>query len=265
MKNKSISAIACCLLFIGLAGCKSHYELGGINRTRILIDSRYDYAGENASKMHGVSDAIAFLAPYKQKVDSVMGPVLGEVARDMYAKRPESELSNLLPDILMYMAKDYGENPDFSVYNVGGIRSALAKGKVTFGDVLDVAPFENKISFVTLTGDKVMELFRQIAAKGGEGVSHGVELVITKDDRLVSAKLNGKEIDPEAKYRITTIDYLVQGNDQLTAFKSGTDINSPKDEKYNSRYIIAEYFRKMTQQGKVVDASVEGRIKVIDN
>ena len=42
------------------------------------------------------------------------------------------------------------------------------------GDVLDVAPFENKISFLTLSGDKVKELFEQMARRGGEGVSASV-------------------------------------------------------------------------------------------
>ena len=185
-----------------LTACTTHYKLTNVSRTRILVDKTYD-ANPDAK-------AMAFLAPYKQKVDSIMGPVVGEVAHNMAASRPESDLSNLLPDIFIYMAKNYGEKPDFAVYNMGGIRSAFAKGKVTYGDVLDVAPFENKICFLTLTGEKVKELFAQIAKRGGEGVSKGVELVITKDGQLVSARLNGKEIDPSAKYRVTTIDYRQQ-------------------------------------------------------
>lgn len=237
-----------------LTACTTHYKLTDVSRSRILVDSRYDAAPD--------ATAAAFLAPYKARVDSVMGPVVGEAACEMASDRPESPLSNLLPDIFMYMAKDYSEKPDFAVYNVGGIRAAFAKGKVTYGDVLDVAPFENKICFITLKGDKVLELFGQIAFRGGEGVSKGVQLVITSDGKLVSARLYGKEIDPQASYRITTIDYLAQGNDGLTAFKSGTDLNSPKDDKNNARYVITNYFREMMKQGKAVGAKVEGRIVV---
>ncbi len=237
-----------------LTACTTHYKLTNVSRTRILVDKTYD-ANPDAK-------AMAFLAPYKQKVDSIMGPVVGEVAHNMAASRPESNLSNLLPDIFIYMAKNYGEKPDFAVYNMGGIRSAFAKGKVTYGDVLDVAPFENKICFLTLTGEKVKELFAQIAKRGGEGVSKGVELVITKDGQLVSARLNGKEIDPSAKYRVTTIDYLAQGNDGLVAFKSATDLNSPQEDSNNARYVIRDYFQEMMKQGIVVDAKVEGRIVI---
>ena len=234
--------------------CRSHYEVKQVQRTRIVVDNRYDHQPDAAAEQ--------LIAPYRHVVDSIMGPVVGEVAHDMAAKRPESDLSNLLPDILMWAAKDYGEQPVFAVYNCGGIRAALSKGKVTYGDVLDIAPFENKIAFTTLTGDLVMELFRQIAARGGEGVSHGVELVITKDCKLVSARLNGEPIDPQRDYRVTTIDYLVQGNDGLTAFQRGHNLNSPQDSLNNSRFIIMNYFRDKQAKGEVVDAQVEGRIKI---
>lgn len=234
--------------------CKSHYVLTDVSRSRLVIDSRYDAQPDAA--------ASAFLAPYKQEVDSVMEPVMGTVARNMEAKRPESPLTDLLSDILMDMSASYGEKPDFSVYNIGGIRASLVKGKVTYGDILAVAPFENKICFLTLTGAKVLELFSQMAMNGGEGVSHGVELVISPDGKLLSARLHGKEIAPEASYRVATIDYLAQGNDHLTAFKDGTDLKLPQEEKNNTRYIISDYFRKMAAQGKVVDAEVEGRIIV---
>ena len=249
--NIFYGAVALALLF---AGCTSHYQLTDVSQTRILVDNRYDATPDVA--------AAAFLAPFKQKVDSVMGPVVGRAACDMVADRPESALSNLLPDIFMYMAKYYQEKPDFAVYNMGGIRAALSKGDVTYGDVLDIAPFENKICFVTLSGEQVMHLFEQIAFRGGEGVSKGVQLVITKDGHLVSARLNGQPIDPKASYRITTIDYLVQGNDGLTAFKEGTNLNSPSDSKNNARYVISDYFREMMEAGKAVDAKVEGRIIV---
>ena len=237
-----------------LCGCASHYQVSSVSKQRIVVDSRYDNKP--------VAQGEAFLAPYKQKVDSIMGPVVGIVACDMAAERPESNLSNLLPDILMWAAKDYNEKPDFAVYNVGGIRAALSKGKVTYGDILDIAPFENKISFISLTGENVLKLFSQIAARGGEGLSHGVELLLSKDLKLVSARLNGEEIDPARSYRITTIDYLAQGNDGLTAFKAGTDLNSPKEDKNNSRYIIVNYFREQQAKGLAVDSKVEGRVRI---
>ena len=227
-----------------LTSCASHYHMTGIERTRMLIDKRYD--------AQPVAEAQAFIAPYQHEVDSIMSPVVGTIAKYMAARKPESELSNLMSDILVWGGTKYNEQPDFAIYNVGGIRAGFAAGKVTFGNVVDVAPFENKICFLTLTGAKVLELFSQLASRGGEGVSRGVELRIA-DGKLISARLHGKDIDPQANYRIATLDYLAQGKD-------GTNLVSPQTEENNVRFIIMDYFRAEAAEGRIVDANIEGRI-----
>ena len=250
------------LLFSGfiavvlMASCSTkRYQLVGVERSRIIVDSRYDQNPDQA--------AAQFLAPYKQVNDSVMGPIVGQVAHNMHAKRPESDLSNLLADILIWSAKDYDEQPVFAVYNMGGIRADLTKGVVTYGDVLDVAPFENKICFVTLNGDQMMTLFQQMAKRGGEGVSRGLELVIEgpeKDGKVKSVRLHGKEIDPKAEYRIATINYLLEGNDGMPVLREGSNKVAPDDASNNTRYLIMNYFRDKQAKGEIVDSKVEGRI-----
>ena len=82
------------LIAIAMAsGCGSAgYHVTGVERTRILIDGRYD--------AHPDDRAQKFIAPYKHSVDSMMSPVVGRVACYMAAERPESKLSNPLADIL---------------------------------------------------------------------------------------------------------------------------------------------------------------------
>jgi len=252
--NKNICFLCAVLLAMTVSSCRSHYEVASVQRTRIIVDSRYDAQPDGA--------AADFLKPYKHKVDSAMGPVVGRSAKYMTAQRPEGTLSNLLADIMVWAAKDYGEQADLGVYNMGGVRADLPKGDVTYGDVLDIAPFENKIAFTTLSGSDLMALFRQMAAVGGEGVSHSVRLVITADEQLVSATVGGQPVDPARDYRIVTIDYLLGGNDKLDAFKRGRNVNSPQEESNNSRYVIMNFFREMSKQGRLVDAEIEGRITV---
>ena len=253
--NKKFPIIALTAL-LTMASCKQHYEVAAIQRSRILVDSRYDAQPDQK--------AAEFLKPYKHMVDSVMGPVVGHSAKYMTAQRPEGTLSNLLADIMVWGAKDYGEQVDFGVYNMGGVRADLPKGAVTYGDVLDIAPFENKIAFTTLSGADVLELFQQMAAVGGEGVSHAVRMVISKDGQLVSATVNGEPVDPQRDYRVTTIDYLLGGTDKMEAFKRGRNINSPQEVSNNSRFIIMNYFREVEKQGKLVDAEIEGRVTIAD-
>lgn len=251
MKRKI--SMACALALLLLTGCRQHYAMTAIDRTRVLIDSRYDVANAAVDE---------FLKPYKATVDSAMSPVVGTASHAMAAHQPESDLSNLLADILVWGGQAFGEQPDLGIYNMGGIRASLAKGTVTYGDVLNVAPFENHICFLTLTGEQLVKLFEQVARTGGQGVSHGVRLVITRDGLLVEASLNGKAIDPKASYRIATLDYLAMGNDGLTAFKSGTDLVSPQGEQNDVRHIICNYFRAEQKAGRTVSAQEEGRIVV---
>lgn len=243
-----VAAVGACV------SCASRYQLAGIERTRILIDKRYD--------AHHDAEAARFMQPFTARVDSLMTPVVGRTAHYMATARPEGELSNLMPDILLWASEKFDEKPDFAVYNIGGIRAALPEGDITVGDVLDVAPFENKIYFLTLTGAKVTELFEQMAARGGECVSHGVKLRISRDGKLLGATIGGKPVDEKRTYRIVTLDYVAQGNDGMAAFKAKTDVNDPGTDENNVRFLVMDYFRYRSAQGKAVESRVEGRIVV---
>ena len=239
---------------MALAACTTHYQVTGITRTRMLIDNQYDNA---------VSQTVTdFMKPFSEKVDAQMSPVLGEAAEALEPYRPESPLGNLLPDALMWAGSLYDEKPDFAVYNIGGMRASLAKGKITIGDVFEVAPFENYLCFVTLTCDKVRELMEQIAYRGGEGVSSEVRMVITKDNKLKRVTIGGKEIDPAAKYRIATIDYVSHGNDRMVAFKSCTDRHDCTGEEALARGVLMKYVKAKTAAGERVSSKIEGRITV---
>lgn len=137
-------------LLLLTASCHTPYHLTSIDRTRILIDNRYD--------AHPDAAAADFIKPYEHTVDSLMKPVVGSTAEPMIAHQPESNLSNLLADILVWGGEEFNEKPDFGVYNMGGIRASLPQGDITYGDVLNVAPFENHICFLTLSGEDASAL-----------------------------------------------------------------------------------------------------------
>lgn len=226
-------------------------------RNRILSDQKDDLRKQR-DEIEKQRDAIA---KQRDEIGRMNIPV-GSTARYMEKGRPESILSNILTDVLLWEGKTFNENPDFAVYHINGIRSALNEGVTTYTDIVNVAPFDNKICFVTLTGTKVMELFQQIAKRKGEGVSHGVELIISNDGRLLSGRLNGKEIDPNREYRIATLDYMAAGNDGLYAFEDATDVVTPEGYETNVRFLIMKYWLAQSSQGKSVDGKIEGRIVI---
>ena len=108
----------------------------------------------------------------------------------------------------------------------------------------------------------MLELFRQMARRGGEGVSRSVRLKISPEGKLLSAQIDGKPVEKNAKYRIATLDYVAQGNDEMEAFKAKTDVVSPQNSENNVRFIIMDYFREKAAQGQSVSAKTEGRIVV---
>ncbi|MCD8319106.1 MAG: 5'-nucleotidase C-terminal domain-containing protein [Paraprevotella sp.] len=229
-------------------GFAQHYELAGVKAGRYEVTNKLD--------AHPDSDALRIVAPYRHAVDSIMSPVLGESEVAMSAGRPESLLSNFVADVLRESSVRIGKKADIGLCNIGGLRSNMPKGKVTYGDVLEIAPFENCFCVLALDGRKLAKLMEQIAAVGGEGIS-GANLVITSDGRLLSAKVGGNPIDPKRIYLIATLDYLSEGNDRMYALKDHLSI---KNTKITVRDLIMEYIRRQHEQGKKITEKIEGRI-----
>ena len=48
----------------------------------------------------------------------------------------------------------------------------------------------------------------------------------------------------------------------MTAFKAGTDVKLPDEQKDLTRELIMRYFREMQAQGKAVEAATDGRITI---
>lgn len=245
--------LAVCTLLagmIGSAGCSSGYSLVSVEGSRIAMSSVYD---EQADK-----EAMRILKPYKDSVDAVMKPIIGHATEILKVYRPESPLSNLIADVLRESAElKTGIVPEIGVMNMGGIRNILNAGPITFSSIYEISPFQNALVVVSMKGEDLLELFKQMAAVHGEGLS-GANLVISKEGELLSAKVGGKVIDPQKEYHVATIDYLAEGNDHFEAFKRATSKTVPADAILRDLFI--DYVKRCEKQGKPVQAKVEGRI-----
>lgn len=246
--NKRILLIA--LAVLTLSAHAQNYSPKKVRAHRFEITSVFDNDIDAAAQ--------AFLAPYKAGVDSLTAPVLGEADTEMVPDRPESLLSNWVADALRQESTHYGKMADIGLCNVGGLRANMPKGNVTIGDIMEIAPFENKFCLLTLRGSDLTELFEQIARYMGEGIS-GAQLDITADGKLLSATVGGKPIKPNSKYTLATIDYLAEGNDGLLALKKAIKKQVMSN---NVREVYMEYIRRETAAGRKLTAQIEGRITV---
>ena len=240
-----ILAIGCATAFPAMA---QRYRLGTVKAARHevtrLLDSRPD------------SGALRVVAPYRKAVDSIMSPVLGESEVAMTADRPESLLSNFVADVLRDASVRAGKKADIGLCNIGGLRSTMPKGIVTYGDVLEIAPFENRLCVLSLSGKKMKELMEQIASVGGEGIS-GARLVITTDGRLLKAEIGGKPIAEDSIYTVSTLDYLAEGNDKMYALKDHLSANKTDIAVCD---LLMEAIRRSRDEGRKITAKIEGRI-----
>lgn len=240
-------------MVLTLGACHSAYEVTRVEGTRVAIDTVWDAAPD--------AEAVALLAPYKAKIDSVMYRVVGRAEMSMDRYRPESLLSNLVADVLRQAATDVlGRPADMGLVNIGGIRTSLSEGDITTGNIYEILPFENSLCVLTMKGSVLKHLFENIAVRGGEGVS-GIQLQISRDGKLLKGTVAGAPVDDERLYTVATIDYLADGNDGMLALPQAEKRECP--EGATLRSLFMQYVERQTAAGKQVTSRMEGRIQVV--
>lgn len=250
MKHSHILIAAA--LALSLSACRPACRVVRAEGSRVAMDAAFDARPD--------AEAIALLTPYKYRVDSMMGHVIGTSAIDMDAHRPESLLSNLVADILREAASStLGRPADMGLVNMGGLRTTLSRGSITMGDAYEILPFENSLCILTLRGSSLRKLFENIAYRLGEGVS-GVRLEVSADRKLLDATIGGLPIDDDRLYTVATIDYLAEGNDGMSALTEATSRICPPGATLRSLFIT--YVEQQAQAGRSVTAQMEGRVVV---
>ena len=250
---KFVSGAALAMMFL-LASCHSACEVTKVEGRMQPMDSTYDVNPD--------TEAMALLAPYKAKIDSMMYRVVGTAEMSMDKGAPESLLSNLVADVLRGAAAQVlGKPADMGLVNMGGLRNVLTEGAVTCGNIYEILPFENSLCVVTLKGVYLNHLFENIAARGGEGVS-GVKLRITKSGKLLGATVAGKPVADDKLYTVATIDYLADGNSDMTALIQAEKRDCPPGA--TLRGLFMDYVEQQTAAGKKITSRMEGRITVED-
>lgn len=237
-----------------LTSCRSAYEVTKVEGGRVPMDTVWDAEPD--------VEALALLAPYKAKIDSIMCSVVGTAEISMDRSRPESLLSNLVADVLRESAVEVlGKPADVGLVNVGGIRNSLTKGPITTANVYEILPFENSLCVLELKGSVLKQLFENIAAKGGEGVS-GIQLRISKDGKLLQGSVAGKPVEDTRIYTLATIDYLADGNDGMAALPQADKRECP--EGATLRSLFMKYVKTQAVAGREVTSRMEGRVIVED-
>jgi 5'-nucleotidase len=150
----------------------------------------------------------------------------------------ESPAADLIADSMLAAtrAPETG-GAELALVNATGVRVSLPAGDIKYADAFQVMPFGNNLVVMTLTGAQLKQAIEQqyaqpiraglsepAALATSQGFTYAVDLSKPEGSRATDMRLNGRQIDSAAKYRVVVNNYLASGGDSLTAFTGGTDI-----------------------------------------
>lgn len=198
------------------------------------------------------------LQPVHDSLERRLSIPLGYAPVPMQAYQPESPLLNWASDALCCMAEQVVSEPvDFAVVNVHGLRCDWPEGDITFRNVFELMPFDNRLVILDLSGRDVLDLCQCFAAVGGEGVSRTLRMQI-RDGKAQNVLLGGKRVDPDAVYHVATSDYLSTGADHMEPL---ANYSRKYDTQLRIRDLYIQYIKQLTEQGKPVTASIDNRMQ----
>lgn len=274
MKRILIVFLAAVLCLPAFAQQLQSWEKGVIDGSRTGV--RLSTA-EDVPEAMGTMDGKKYLAPsgrvYRKgatpKVARLMLDSQGEMAAvkevvgystyEMKRHRPQSELTNLVVDrVMAKTAEVTGKKVDVGFMNFGGIRANIPQGDIILDDIMSMLPFNNHLAYVELRGSDLRAVYEQIAEH--LQVVGGVELEIA-DHKLVSAKVGGEPIDDNKTYGVATIDFLLDGGDNLNLAKNAVNIILTDTI---VREALLPYIRGLKAEGKALEYHMDNRIKFVD-
>lgn len=201
------------------------------------------------------------ISRYRNSVDSIMAMEIGTTARAL--EKSDGALMNFLGDFVAHKGEQLIEQPViFSLINSGGVRRDLPKGEISKGMIIEMLPFNNRIEVLEIKGADLLESINHVILRGGnDGVMEGTEITFNPETHeCVDVILQGQEIDPDSTYLISTIDYLADGGDYMTALPRATVKARSENVLYDDliEYVITRW------KGKVIDAPSGRRIKAME-
>ena len=171
-------------------------------------------------------EAVAsIIKKYADQVGPAMSEAVGEASSDLSRTTADGSTDSVLGNVVCdaMRAKTHA---DLAVYNAGGIRSEINKGTVRMSDVYTLLPFDNVLVTLSLTGAQVQRLLEQGLGSGhgshGTIQVSGLTFAFSPSGKVSDVRVGGQVLDPSRTYRVSTVDFLAEGNDGLTVLKEGT-------------------------------------------
>ena len=250
----------------------------------ITAENITGYANKN-------EDVDKYVKGIQAKLDGVLKKVVAKTAVELTINRAdgtrairseETNLGDLCADAYKAVS-----GADIAIVNGGGIRTSIAKGDITYEDIIKVHPFGNELCVVEATGQEILDALELGSRSAGEGESGGflqvagmsytinpfIKSAVVLDEnkmfvkidgsrRVSEVKVNGKAIDPNKTYTVASHNYLLkQMGDGYTMFADNkfTQYGVMLDNQVLITYITDKLNGVVGNEY----AAAQGRIKVL--
>jgi 5'-nucleotidase len=188
----------------------------------------------------------AILNHYRPFYEPLAKRTVGTISQDLSRTQNaagESPLGDVIADAFLEATRDNaGGLAVIAFINPGGIRADLtrqsgmapdAPSPVSFSDVFNVFPFQNRLIVKTFTGETIRAVLEQqfdnravgndMVLQVSNGFTYSYDRTKPKGQRVdpASMMLNGRPIDPRQRYRVAMPDFLGEGGDNFTELTRG--------------------------------------------
>lgn len=218
------------------------------------------YVAPNGAKFKKNSDVakVAALVIDAQPTMAAKKEVIGYSDHEIKEGRPESELSNLIVDLIMAEVQEVtGKQVHWGMINYGGIRADLPSGNILMDDVESMLPFINYLVYVEHKGSQVRKILEEMGPRRFQALG-GVRIVV-ENNQIVSIEIGGEPLDDEKVYGMASISFLLNGGDGIRLAENSLAIetlsaivNEP----------VIKHIKKETAAGRKIGYKKDGRITI---
>lgn len=202
----------------------------------------FEYEGGDVTPSAAVAKLLepTFAAVEARKRER-LGVTLTADVRRAYAE--ESALGNLFADLMLAARPD----ADVAVTNGGGLRADLPAGELTYGQLYEAMPFDNRLAFVRLDAGQLGRMFAVNLGRSSGLLSLAGLVASARCDggRLVVSlrRPGGKAVPEDERLTMVTNSYLASGGDGLFADLGITDADITEDPGLTVRDEMAAVLR----------------------
>jgi len=217
---------------------------------------------------------VKLLDAYRPAIEALMAQIVGSTGVDLNGAREdirvrETNLGNLICDAMLWKAQGLGAT--IAIQNGGGIRASIPAGDIAMGQVLEVLPYGNQLTVLTVMGEELVAALENGVGGVEEGAGRfphvgGMRYAFDPSSepgsRIVSAEVwdagseSYVELDPTATYTLATNNYLADGGD-------GYNYSGASD-RYDTGWLLSDTLAEFLAEFDSVLPAVEGRITEVE-